>query len=156
MHAPIAPSGGIGQPRPPQENNSTKRKRKIKKKRQTPTQPRQKKGFQWKKRPTRGSKEKKRKKENNTCRLRTTEETCKPLKILEIALAKKLQRPTQTSREFSWNKFLLTSHQLLTKCVRIHFAMLCGYWFALAFLLCLPCTLVSCQKSDWWDGVLAI
>ena len=31
MYALIAPSGGIGQPRPPQENVSTKRKRKIEK-----------------------------------------------------------------------------------------------------------------------------
>ena len=45
MHAPIAPSGGIGQPRPPQENVSTKRKRKIKKKRQTKPNPDRKKAF---------------------------------------------------------------------------------------------------------------
>ena len=98
MHAPIAPSGGIGQPRPPQENVPTKRKRKIKKKRQTKPNPDRKKAFNEKRDQLAAARKERKKK--NTCRL-TTEETCKPWKILEIALAKKLQRPTQTSREFS-------------------------------------------------------
>ena len=36
MYALIAPSGGRGQPRPPQENVLTKRKRKIKRKKTNP------------------------------------------------------------------------------------------------------------------------
>ena len=121
----------------------------------------QKKGFQWKKRPTHSSKKKVRK---NTCRPRTTEETYKPLKILEIALAKETKttilegllgaitrspKANPDQQTIFFFKYFLTSHQLLIKYVRIHFAMLCGHWFALEFLLCLPFSLVSCQKSDW-------
>ena len=88
MHALIAPSGGRGQPRPPQENVLTKRKRKIKRKKTSPnpTQPNpgRQKAFDEKGGQLTAAKKIK----ESTCRPRATEETDKPWKILEITLAK--------------------------------------------------------------------